>query len=793
MKKNRSLRIVNLLGLSVAFACMVMSYTYVKHEWSYDRFHAKSDRIVRLSFQYGDEPVDGRIYGFTKDNPAMAGVPGVEDAVLINKVETAILTYEGTAHVVNNFYFATAGFFDIFGYELSEGDRQSVLDAPEKAVISKRFARELFGESSPVGKEIQLASRRFEAQTVFVSGVFEDFPENTHFHTDLIVHRPDNEDGSYTYAYLLLHPYAEREQVRQTIVARLDELNRDSQRKASPLLMPLTDIHLHSHLQREMEVNGNISYIYVIAGVNILLLTVVLFNLWLNAGLIFACSRQYYRLLRLNGASPSTVLADESWLALVLGASSVLLGIVLTYFLHPYLHIRLDTLGGVEAGVFVLLFTGIVWAVSILPVMRGMSSTLFLNSGNDLRPSHFSLSGVRFMLTAQFCMVMFIVILGFGIGRQMRVIKTSQMGGDRGRDVLVMKEQPDAVKERYDVLRAELLKYPEIEAVTSSMQLPGTAVRDAIFVRREGEAASEGRNIPLLAVGDGFLPFFGITPVAGSVFQPSTRTYGEEEQLLLDRIYGRSEPASPPVEEYVINMSALQTLGFASPDEAVGKMLHFEQSIVGYIRKGRIAGVTGDFTYTTAYEVSAPLILLQRKMFQHCIMVRFSPGHFTRALETFRRVWAEVIPDCPADCLFLNDVYAEVYHSELKAEALVNIFSLLSLLTANMGLIVIMAFLIRRKTKEIGVRKVNGATSMDIVRLLNGRITLWIASAFVIALPLAWWAVTRWMENFALKARLEWWVFLLAGLSVWFISALAVSWQSWQAARLDPVRALKAE
>ncbi|MDR0757002.1 MAG: ABC transporter permease [Tannerella sp.] len=789
LKKNLSLRVVSLTGMSIVFACMILSYAYIKYEWSYDRFHEKGDRIVRLSIRYGNEPVDGRIYG--ENNLAMAGgVPGVEDAVLLNKVETAVLNTGGKARMINNFYFATANFFDIFGYSLAEGDAKSVLDAPEKAAVSKRLARELFGEDAPVGKEIQLSSRRFETRTVFVSGVFEDFPENTHFHTDLIVHRPDNDRDSYSYAYLLLHPHADRGQVRQAIAARLDEMSRDSPRKASPILMPLTDIHLHSHLQREMEVNGNISYIYIIVGVNILLLTVVLFNLRLNAGLMFAHSRQYYRLLRLNGASPSTILTGESLSALVIGTASVLTGCVLTYLLHPLLHVRLETLSGAEAGIFCLSFVAVACAVSLLPALRGMSTTLFLNSGNDLRPSHFSLSSVRVMLIAQFCMVMFIVILGFGISRQMHLISVSQMGGG-GQFILAIKEQPDAVKARYDMLRAELLKYPEIEAVTSSMQLPGTAIRDAIYVRREGEAADEGRYIPLLAVGDDFLPFFGISPVAGNVFQPSTRTYGEEEQLLLDIIDGRDAQSSALTEEYVINLSAMQQLGFASPDEAVGKMLHFEQPIVGYIKKGRIAGVTRDFTYTNAYEASMPLIIMQRKMFQHCIMARLSPDRLPQALETFRRVWAEVIPDYPVDYAFLSDVYAEIYHSDLKAGALVRLFSLLSLLVANMGLIIIMAFVIRRKTKEIGIRKVHGATWMDIVRLLNTRISLWIATAFVIALPLAWWVTAHWLENFAQKTRLDWQVFILAGLSVWLVSVLAVAWQSWQAARLDPVRALK--
>ena len=794
LKKNRSLRAVNLLGLSVAFACMLLSYAYVKREWSYDRFHEKAGRIVRLSIRYDDEPVDGRIYGFSKNDVATAGAPGVENVLLMSKVETAMLTYRGEAHVVNNFYAATSGIFDLFDFKLTEGDRKTVLDAPEKAVISRRFAKELFGEDAPEGKELQLSSRRFEQRTVFVAGVFEDFPENSHFHTDLLLHLPDDDKKVYMYAYLLLHPHAGMEQTRQTIAAWLDKRDGDRPRKASPLLTPLTDIHLHGHAQREMEKNGNIRYIYIIAGMNLLLLAVVIFNLRLNAGLIFAHNRKYYRLLRLHGASSLTVLADESRLALTLGTASALMGGLWAYVAYTRLQAWLDIPGVAETALLCLLFVGIVWATSLLPAMRGMSTTLFLNGDNDLRPSHFSLSGARFLLIAQFAMGMFILIFGFGINRQMRLIKTVQAGGHQAQTVLAMKEQPDAVKERYEALKAELLKYPEIEAVTSAMQLPGTAIRDRIFVRREDEAENEGRNIPLLVTGDDFLPFFDIVPVAGRTFRPSTLTYEEEGQLFLDRIEGRSKPSSPLAEEYIVNRSAMRQLGFASPGEATGKMLHLRGSGVDYISKGRIVGVTGDFVYTTACETATPLILLQRRLFQHCIMVRLSPGYLPQATAAFNRVWKDVIPGYPPDYTFLQDVYDDVYHSERTAEALVRLFSLLSLPVANMGLVIVMDFVVRRKTKEIGIRKVNGATATDIVRLLNGRITtLWIATAFVVAAPLAWWAMTHWLENFARKIPLDWQLFASAGLLVWLLSVLAVSWQSLRAARLNPVESIKTE
>jgi putative ABC transport system permease protein len=174
-------------------------------------------------------------------------------------------------------------------------------------------------------------------------------------------------------------------------------------------------------------------------------------------------------------------------------------------------------------------------------------------------------------------------------------------------------------------------------------------------------------------------------------------------------------------------------------------------------------------------------------------MVRLTPDDKQQGLATFQRVWDEIYPDYPANYTFLQDIYGEVYHNELNAESLVHIFSLLSLLVANLGLIIIMAFVIKRKTKEIGIRKVNGATAVDIIRLLNNRFISWIGVAFLLAVPAAYWVMTRWLQVFAFKIRLDWWIFAVAGALVLSLSLLAVFLQTWRAANLNPIKSLKTE
>lgn len=792
LNKSKSLRLVNLLGLSVIFACLLLSYAYVRKEMRYDRFHRHAERIFRLSFQTENEPTDVRIHGFAPSDPALAGVAGIEAVVRMHKSESGELRHEGRNYLTDHFYFVSGNFFEVFDFKLLDGDPHTVLDSPEKAVISRSYANRLFGDVSPVGKEFELVNgRKFADRKVFISGVFEDFPETSHFHTDLLVHLPDDATNLFSYVYLLLHPQTNIADLQQGITANLKKLNSNAPRKVFPLLFPLTDIHLHSHFQREHEPNSNIYYIYLIACANLLLLLIVLFNLWLNAGLIFSFNRRYYQLLRLNGASSWRVFWDECLLALILGGAAVLAGLLLAQSVMPGLFPEVTSNTKVLL-LLCVLFPILVMITSVIPVIRQMSSTRFLSMQFHSYGTGFTLSNIRYMLIGQYAIVMFVVIVSVCISRQIGLIRTMQVGG-KERTILVMREQPASVIRRYGLLKTDLAKHPEIRRVTSAMQLPGSAIRDGVYVRTDQESEDEGRRIPVLVVGEDFIPFFGIRLLSGTSFSKGLRTLEEEEQMLFDSIDGK--PAPDITEEYVINRKAAEILGFNTPNEAVGQRLHIRhgQGGVDYINKGMIVGVTENFNYTTTYDDAIPQLLLQRALFQHCLMVYLSPDDTKEALRTFNRVWQEINPEYPAQYTFLHDVYDSIYYNELHAEQLTHIFSALCLLVATLGLIIIMAFIVKRKTKEIGIRKINGAQPSDILRMLNYRFVIWIGIAFLLAVPGAYMAMTKWLEIFAFKTTLDWWVFLFAGLSVLLLSVAAVSWQSWRAATINPVKTLKSE
>ena len=269
-------------------------------------------------------------------------------------------------------------------------------------------------------------------------------------------------------------------------------------------------------------------------------------------------------------------------------------------------------------------------------------------------------------------------------------------------------------------------------------------------------------------------------------------SYKDESEILMNYLQGK-DILTDLTEQYMLNRKALSILGFHSPEEAIGQNVHFTQGTLDYVSKGTICGVTDDFTYINIYEESIPLFIMQRQLFRHCFMLKFAPDKQEEGLRIFNEVWNKVNPDYPPNYSFLQDVYGTVYRNEFKAGRLVNLFSLLCLVIANLGLIIFMAFIVKRRRKEIAIRKVNGAQPGQIIRMLNRNFIYRILFAFVIASPLAWWVMQQWLANFAHKTSLDWWIFALAGIAALLFSVASVSWQSWRASVQNPAEVVKSE
>lgn len=787
LRRHLSLRLVNLAGLSVVLATLLISVNYVRRELSWDRYNREADRTVRLTLASEGDAVDGRVCGNMTDDP-IRQMPGVEAIAKLHEVYRPDLRYQGVYLTAGEkVFYVNRDFLKTFDIEMLEGDMESALVAPDQVIISESLARKLAGMQVGTGglySNVLNTDLLIEGEPRHIAGIFRDIPETSHWRGDALSLLPEDMD-TFCYTYLLLRRDSDIKAVESGITSLVSGMTPENAAPLQARLMPLTDIHLHSHNLRELSVNGNIFYIWLTVGANALLLIVVLFNLWLNNSLIFSYNRRLYQLLRLHGAPVSVILRDEAFQAMVLVLVSVIAGLALTAIVYAYGWIP----GSMTLWPTVLTslgFVAAVIAVALIPAVRSMALTRFLNTENDSRPVHFSYGNVRWMLTVQYAVVISVLILAIGISRQLTHIAGVQPGGD-GRDVLVMSGLPETVMDKYPLLRERFEQSPLIRGVTTSFQLPGDAIRDHVSVRCGG--SPDWVQVPVMVAGDGFLRFYGIPLIAGRDFSPLRRGVAQEQEML--RQFFMSREASGSGEEYIVNRKALALLGFSTPEEAIGQPLNIRQGTLDYIDNGVIVGVAEDYSYTGAFEEASPLIMLHRSLFQFCLMVRIDASSPDGAMQAVEEAWDEVYPDRQSNFVPLSDIYGSLYRNEMNAKKLVLVFTFLCFLIADLGLIIFMAFIIRRRTKEIAVRKVNGATAGLIVRMLNTNFVRYIAVAFVIAVPVSWLILHNWLRRFAYRTGIDWWIFAVSGAAVLFISLLSVSLQSWRAATVNPASGLR--
>lgn len=791
----RYLKIVNLTGLVIVMVSLIVSFNHIRRERSWDRHNTHADRIVRLTLVPEGQPVDGRIWGNILDD-AISQVPQVEAVAKLHEVYRPDMLYNGIFITADSkTFYINEAFLRTFDIPMLDGGSGSALNAPGDVIISESFARKL----SMVGDNFSNAAEdsesggvvgsglRMEGNDYRITGIFKDIPATSHWHGDVIALMPDNMQW-YNYTYLLLKDDSDIGDVEQELTDLIASMFPEGETPPAAALMPLTDIHLHSRNLCEVGINGNIAYIWLILGANALLLIVVLFNLWLNTSLIFSWRRRFYQLHRLHGAPESVIIRSEAAQALVLSIIACGIGIGLSWLIFDCgltegsLNWRTTV---AVAGIFIVLTV----AVSLIPSLRNMAATRFLNSGDDMKPVRFSYANIRWMLTVQYAVVIAVLVLALGISKQLSTIESIQAGGD-GSDVMVHDGLTEEVMEKYPLLRERLDGSPLIKGFTTCFQIPGDAIRDRVSVRRSG-SVDEGTVMPCMVVGEGFLDIYDIPLLAGKDFAPLNYSFGMEQEMMYYRMM--YDQISDRSEEYIINSKALTALGFSSPEEAVGTSVEIDHGMINYIARGTIVGVTDDYNYTGVFESNTPLIMLHRQLFQFCVMVRVDPLHKEEAMKTLEVAWNEVYPDRRSAFVPLSDIYRSLYRNEFNARELVLVFCLLCFLIADLGLIVFMAFIIRRRTKEIAIRKIHGATAGGIVRMLNGNFLRYISIAFVVAVPVAWLVLHTWLQRFAYKTTLDWWIFAASGLAVLLLSLISVSLQSWHAATLKPVDGIRKE
>jgi putative ABC transport system permease protein len=337
------------------------------------------------------------------------------------------------------------------------------------------------------------------------------------------------------------------------------------------------------------------------------------------------------------------------------------------------------------------------------------------------------------------------------------------------------------------------------------MEEPGGDILDNVGFEMEGIEKKEGQAINIFTTDSNFFSTLNIHPLAGTTdlgFTPSQQWEADAVELSTQRSSEKPDPQkiadlSKKVgnyrDKYILIESALKLLGIANPKEAIGKRFRLNFFLPDLFPEGEIVGVVPDFHYTNLHSAEKPLAIAPRKMFNYCFMIGVDPAQRKKAIETIASGWQKINAEFPLEFEYMNDAYEKVYAGEYAQSRVLSWFAVISILLSSLGVFALASFKIQRQEKEIGIRKVNGAQNAEILVMLNREFVKWVFFGFVIATPLAWYAMHRWLENFAYKTELSWWIFALSGILALGIALLTVSWKSWKAATRNPVEALRYE
>lgn len=794
------MKLVSILCLSIAFACLILLVAYSKFELNFDQFHSKAVRIARLTIDPKEGLPDARVYGDWRS--LSKEIAGIESITRIGSIRQATFTFDNKIFSLSKAYFVDSLFFQTFSYPIKIGDRINPFPNQNSVVVSEGFARKYFDSENIIGKSIKISSRDgIDEVNYTISAIMLDFPCNTHFKAELLIPMPKAYEF-FCYTYFLLQTPAEIKTLPAKIVDSFKRSKDDTTSYPKVRLQPITDIHLHSNKAREMERNGSYQSLIILISSVVLILIIALINLSNNSRVLFLKNRDYYVLKRTHGATIGVLILEEIVQSLILSIFIIVFGYWFVFYLIKLIGVDVFSILSTSQLIAIsTLFVVILALVMVLPITRYFIKDFFSRSRNT-ENSYLSKSkslAMRGFIIAQVTISIFVIIMTIGVFKQMDYVLSTQLGGKMD-GIIVLPSQPQKVVKNFDRLKEELLRNPKIIAVTAAMEPPAGAILDKTIIEFEG--VKHDNPIDIFCVEENFFNFFNLNVLAGTML-PRYPYCFEWEQKNINTIMLTKQGIKPPADfqspaEYsdyfLINRSALAELGLKSPEDAIGKRIQLSSHpMLNIILGGKIVGVVEDYKYTSMFEKERPLLILQRRLFISNFLIRYDTAFTKEALASIREKWQRINPDYPLNYEPLPETYRNIYYNEFNSKRFLSYFSMLSLLISALGLAVMMSFFIRYRIKEIGIRKVNGANTMDILVLLNKNLIAWVLISFCIAAPLAYYVMNRWLQNFAYQTSVSWWVFIGAGIIAMLVALITVSYQSIKAARMNPVDAIRYE
>jgi len=790
LKKNKAFSFINIFGLAVGMAAGLLIIQYVTFELSFDTFQAKKDRVFRVTqdrYDRGKLSTQWAGGAFAEGNAFKNNFPQVEDYVKVVDAGSILAINNDKKIVLEKTYFASPSFFNIFSYPLISGDPKTALRDVNSVVITETVAKKLFGTVNAVGKTF-----KYDVNLMQVTGVMKDYPDNTHFRSDMLISYstllkfagPKNDldnawlnDGCLT--YLLLRPGVNAGELEAKFKPYVDGVYKKlnwSGASAVYHLLPLEKIHLSPNLMLEAEPHGDGKSVYLLAGIAIFVIIIAWIN-YINLSTARGIGRaKEVGVRKTLGSDKGQLLWQFMLEAMLLNGLAVVLSIVLIIVFLPVF----STISG-QSVTLGLLFTPVFWvAVAGLflvgSFLSGFYPAIVLSGFKpvDVMKGKLSASpgGIvlrKVMVVFQFAASIFLLIGSLTVYRQVSFMEKQNLGINIDQTLVI--KQPlahiDSFYRSMSAFKNESLRDPLVKSVTVSTSIPGEPVGwNAGGIKLKGTDQSQGKQYRIIGGDYDYLKAYGAKLIAGRLF---------------------SKDFSTDPHAVVFNEKATEEMGFDKPEQAVGKQIDFWGEVY------TIIGVVENYHQQSLHDAYDALIFRCIPDVRGNVSVKINTSNLQQSIATLKANWKIFFPQDQFDYFFLDQHFNEQYHADRQFGQVFATFTGIGILVACLGLFGLVSYTIVQRTKEIGIRKVLGASVNGILRLLYKDFAWLIVIAFAVSAPLGWYASHRWLQTYAFRIDINWTLFVFPFVIVILVAFSTVSYLSIKAALMNPVKSLKTE
>ncbi|MCF0049106.1 ABC transporter permease [Dyadobacter sp. LJ53] len=774
--RQKAYSVLNIAGLSIGMACSILILLWVQNELSFDRFHARADQLFRLTCSAGDFKTAVSAAGMARG--LQAQLPQIKGGVRISKPSPMLFEAGEKKVEEKRVFYADSNFLEVFSFPLLAGNAATALKDPGAILITQEIAEKYYGTSDAIGKTIRINNN----ENFVIAGILANTPSNSHLQFDAIIPMKtmarwsqdiQNETwGNFNfYTYLELDAKtAASASAQQQLTQQIAKIFKDRGQavKIDFQLQPLTDIHLHSNLQIDLPGHGNIQYVNVFFVVALFILIVACINFMNLATARSERRAKEVGLRKVVGANRHQLVFQFLGESLIFSFLSLVIAIGIVYLLLPVFTMLTEKILAIHLldGKLLLSLIGIAVLTGLL---SGSYPALFLSGfapvkvlKGKLRVAGGNLLFRNALVVTQFVVAIVLLVGTAVVYKQLDFIKKRNLGFDKSN--LLYLPMSGELGEKKQALKASLAQNPLTENFTVISDLPTKLESGTIDVIWDGQTTRNQVVFPSLDVDENFVKVFKSQVLAGRGFDSAF---------------------SGDSSSYIVNEKAMQIMGM-NVSNAVGQNLTFGE------RKGTIIGVVKDFHFKSLQYAMEPLILRLNK-WGGVMVIRTTAGNNEQTIKALEKINQQLNPAFPFTFGFLDKDLDNLYRSEQQMGSIFNLFAGLAIFISCLGLYGLSAFMAEQRTKEIGVRKVLGATVAGVVGLLSRDFLKLILIAIVIAAPIAWYAMNKWLEGFAYQTTLEWWVIAVAGMLATAIALFTISFQSIKAALMNPVKSLRSE